>query len=73
MEDYQTDLHRLAQTERQLATRVQRICDQLNRMDGFDEEQRAELYTILQALKHESQFSAEQIESLVSGGEPKHV
>lgn len=73
MEDYQTDLHHLAQTERQLAARVQGLCDRLNRMDGFDEEQRAELYTILQALKHESQFSAEQIESLMSGEEKEHV
>ena len=63
---YQVDLSILVKAERQLADRVDRLCLRLNRLDGMDEDRRSEMYAILQALKHESQFSLTAFDALLA-------
>jgi hypothetical protein len=72
-ERYQIDLQDLAATERQMVQQVSALCARLERVEDFDEEARAEMYSILQALKHESQFAAEQMESLLNQPGGRHV
>jgi hypothetical protein len=52
---YQSDLQVLVKNERQVADRVENICARLHRVE-LDEERLSEMYTILQALKHEGEF-----------------
>ena len=62
---YQSDLKVLVKGERQVADCVDRICGRINRLDGVDEERRSEMYTILQALKHECQSNLTAIDALL--------
>lgn len=61
---YQSDLRDLLQSESQLAARIDALYKRLDRIDCLDEEQRAELYSILQALKHDSQSTGELLAGL---------
>lgn len=63
---YQTDLKCLAKTAMQVAEQTGRVCDKLNRLDEFDEEQRAEMYAILQALKREATDDADALQGLLT-------
>ncbi len=62
---YQSDLRLLVKTERQVADQVEHICARLNRLDGLDEERLSEIYTILQALKHESQSNVQAYDAML--------
>lgn len=48
---YESDLTVWVKKRRKLAQQADQLCSQLNRMEDFDEEQRAEMYTILQAIR----------------------
>jgi len=62
---YQTDLKCLAKSAMQLAERTGQLCGRLNRLDEFDEEQRAEMYAILQALKREASDDLDALQVLI--------
>jgi hypothetical protein len=69
---YQSDLRLLVKTERQIAVRVEGLCARLNRLE-LDEERLSEMYTIVQALKHESQFNVSTIDALLDDAGAAHV
>jgi len=50
----QFDIAALRQLEEQLAQRLEQTAHEIQHMDSFDDEQRAEIYTILQALREDS-------------------
>jgi hypothetical protein len=61
---YQSDLKLLVKAERQVADRVDGLCARLHRVE-LDEERLSEMYTILQALKHECQFNVAAYDALL--------
>ena len=63
---YQTDLKCLTKSAMQLAERTGQLCGRLNRLDEFDEEQRAEMYTILRALEREAAGDVDALQGLLS-------
>jgi len=63
---YHSDLKVLVKAERKVAARMNTLCGRLNRIDELDEEQRSEMYTILQALKHDEQFHLEALDALLA-------
>lgn len=66
----QTDLVALIDRERQLAAALDQARHRLGRLDDeVDEEDRAEMYAILQALHHDVQFSGECLAALLSSRE----
>jgi hypothetical protein len=62
---YLSDLTLLAKAERKVAVHADRACGRLNRMEDLDEEQRSEMYAILQALKHDAQTDAQALDLLL--------
>ena len=61
---YQSDLKLLVKTERQVADRLDTLCARLKRLE-LDEERLSEMYSILQALKHECQFNVTAMDALL--------
>lgn len=51
----QFDIAALKHLEEQLALQLDQTAHEIEHMDCFDDEQRAEIYTILQALREDSQ------------------
>jgi len=64
---YQSDLKLWLKRERVLASRLDGLCGRVNRIEGLDEESRAELYTILRALKHGAEFEQATLASSAEG------
>jgi len=51
MGNYKADMETMARLENQLAAVLGATAEEVDHMECFDEEQRAEIYTILQTLK----------------------
>jgi len=64
-------LAQLAELEKALLGRIDEANDALTRADCFDEEQRAEIHAILEAIRQDSEFHAHYVGSL--GSEACHV
>ena len=64
-------LAELAELEKALLGRIDAADTALRRADCFDEEQRAEIHAILDAIRHDSEFHAHYVGSL--GSEACHA
>jgi len=59
-------LERMAALESSLLSEIAAAADELQRNEALDDEQRAEVHTILQALRHDSESHAAIVRSMVS-------
>ena len=59
-------LEQAAATERSLLWQIHAAAGDLERVECFDEEQRAEVHAILEAIKHESESHSAIVQFLVS-------
>ena len=64
---YVSDMKCLVKNAMHLAEQADHLCEQLNRIDDFDEEQRAEMYAILQAIGRDAGIEAATLKSIMGG------
>lgn len=60
-------LEQVAELEVVLLGRIEDAADELMHIECLDEEQRAEIHTILEAMRHDSQSHASTIRALADG------
>lgn len=68
-------LRHAAAMESSLLSQIHSVADDLQRVDCFDEEQRAEIHAILEAMKHDSESHSAIVQYLAMrcGQEPFHA
>ncbi len=64
---YVSDMKCLVKNAMNLAERADTLCGQLNRTDDFDEEQRAEMYAILQAIGRDAGIEVATLKGMMDG------
>jgi hypothetical protein len=64
---YQSDLECLVKHAMHLAERTVSLCGRLDRLNEFDEEQRAEMYAILRAMQRESNDDIGTLKAMLAG------
>ncbi len=60
-------LKQVAELEASLLGRIEDAADELRHIECLDEEQRAEIHAILEAMKHDGQFHSSAIRALADG------
>jgi hypothetical protein len=72
MTNMQIGLHmsELAGVENRLASTLNTTTDQVSRMECLDQEQRAEIYTILKAIQQDTQVHQAMVDALAKLGKP---